>query len=368
MSTPEGQPDGPDDGYVGRHHADPPPPAYPPGQEQGADHTAAARPQGEPPWPAQQSWPEQQGWGQQQGGGQQQWPEQQGGGQQQGDWDWRQTGWQPQPGAADGWSPPQQMERRSGQKRGVGLAVVALVLAVISLPGNALFGVFALIAAGSALKQARGKVLAWLAIAVAVLGLAISVGAFAYDRLATGRDADAEVAFATGWSAPTPALGNTPAPGQESLGEPDEDGHYPLAEGDPVPLLDPFGEARGTVTLEEIDAGYECCSETPLPPENDRFVGLRLSVDVDEQLARQASSDGAVITPFDFRDPRDAELILWGNSYFCLDHRFGLPDTVEPGEVGSGWLVLDVAEDTETVTWEMVHPDRGLPFAVDVDE
>ncbi len=53
---------------------------------------------------------------------------------------------------------------------------------------------------------------------------------------------------------------------------------------------------------------------------------------------------------------------------FCLDHRFGLPDTVEPGEVGSGWLVLDVAEDTETVTWEMVLPNRGLPFAVDVDE
>ncbi len=299
MSTPEGQPDGPDDGYVGRHHADPPPPAYPPGQEQGADHTAAARPQGEPPWPAQQSWPEQQGWGQQQGGG-----------QQQGDWDRRRTGWQPQPGAADGWSPPQQMERRSGQKRGVGLAVVALVLAVISLPGNALFGVFALIAAGSALKQARGKVLAWLAIAVAVLGLAISVGAFAYDRLATDRDADDEVAFATGWHAPTPALGNTPAPGQESLDEPDEDGHYPLAEGDTVPLLDPFGEALGTVTLEEIDAGYECCSETPLPPENDRFVGLRLSVDVDEQLARQASSDGRSSPRSTSGDPRDAELIL----------------------------------------------------------
>lgn len=189
MSTPEGQPDRPDDGYVGRHHADPPPPAYPPGQEQGADHTAAAPPQGEPAWPAQQGWPEQQG-----------------GGQQQSDWDRRQTGWQPQPGAADGWSPPQQMERRSGQKRGVGLAVVALVLAVISLPGNALFGVFALIAAGSALKQARGKVLAWLAIAVAVLGFAISIGALAFDRLGVGREADDEVAVATGWSAPGPAL------------------------------------------------------------------------------------------------------------------------------------------------------------------
>jgi hypothetical protein len=30
--------------------------------------------------------------------------------------------------------------------------------------------------------------------------------------------------------------------------------------------------------------------------------------------------------------------------------------------------VPGMAEDTETVTWEMALPNRGLPYAVDVDE
>ncbi len=55
------------------------------------------------------------------------------------------------------------------------MSVLALVLAVLSVPGNLLFGVFAIALAVGSIARGRAKVLSTVAIIVATIGFALTM-------------------------------------------------------------------------------------------------------------------------------------------------------------------------------------------------
>lgn len=316
MSTPAGQPDGPDDGYVGRHHASRPPPAYPPSD------------------PVEPST------------------------------------WTPQDSSrttTTGRAEPirRQESAPRAKRRGAGLAILAVVLAGLSVERSVPLAVIAGVVALVALWRSRGKWLAVTALGLSIFGVAdrigdVSVGDLDLDLSPDswqGREAEDT---AEGLEDPDP----TPAPAQAALGEPNAAGRYPLEPGQTVPFMDFDGDALGEVTLEEVVTDLDC-QGGEAEPDNGRFVGLRLRVDLDEDLAGRAGTEGAAIFPSDFSDPEDTATDLWGSSFSCLPSQGEpLPVTIEPGEERTGWLVLDVHDDTETLSWGVAFNWYALPYEI----
>lgn len=125
-----------------------------------------------------------------------------------------------------------------------------------------------------------------------------------------------------------------------------------LQPGDSAPYLDYDGTEVGTVTLEEVDPDLACTSEFDEPPQNGRFVGLKLSVTVVDDLPDDhagiflsshrfdvVTADGSIVN-----DPI-------GESYLCLSNRDVLPSLLESGQKGTGWLVFDAPEEPLTLHW-----------------
>jgi hypothetical protein len=130
---------------------------------------------------------------------------------------------------------------------------------------------------------------------------------------------------------------------------PEDDLVLDLEPGTPQPLYSTLGEEAGTVTLDEVTRQVDCTSDFVPDPAGER-VGLRLTVEVAGDVGAEVASQVSVNPfSFSFEGNGDGE---YGTDWFCMTADDMVPLTYTPGQVGEGWVVLDVAPDTGTILWQ----------------